>query len=175
MAWNPFVPDVERYIIADSGERIVDEVPKHWVTYVWPGLRFLFAWVLLSFTFTMPEKAWPVGIAIAAAIGLQAAYRAFANYLDRFVITNIRVFRVHGVFTREAATMPMSRILDVAIKVPFLGRILGYGHFTFESAAQDQGLRNIRYVPHPYERDLTIQRAIQRSGARGGVSRGDGT
>ena len=49
---------------------------------------------------------------------------------------------------------------------PFLGRIFGYGHFVFESAAQDQGLREIRYVGRPDERDMTIQSVIQRTGLR---------
>ena len=44
--------------------------------------------------------------------------------------------------------------------------MLGYGHFTFESAAQEQGLRDIRYVGDPDARDLTIQRVVQRSGLR---------
>lgn len=171
MRRNPFEPDVERYVIADSGEKIVDEVQKHWVALVFPGARLLLALWLFCITFTMPAKAWWVGLVIAAALGGQAAYRALAVYLDRFVITNIRVFRVHGVFTRHVATMPMTRILDIAIKVPISGRLLGYGHFQFESAAQDQGLRDIRYVPRPYERDLTIQRAVQRSGVRGATSR----
>ena len=48
-----------------------------------------------------------------------------------------------------------------------LGRILGYGHFVFESAAQEQGLRDIHTVARPDERDLTIQRVVQRAGLRG--------
>jgi hypothetical protein len=47
------------------------------------------------------------------------------------------------------------------------GRLLGYGHFTFESAAQDQGLRDIRFVGDPDARDLAIQRVVQRAGLRG--------
>lgn len=177
---TPFTPDVERYVIADAGETIVDEVRKHWIAMLFPAARVLLALWLFVVTFGAPERAWWVGITISLAIGLHGAYRALEVYLDRFVITNIRVFRVHGVFTRHVATMPMTRILDIAIKVPIAGRIFGYGHFQFESAAQDQGLRNIRYVPRPYERDLTIQRAVQRSGVRGGavgriVADADGT
>ncbi|MFP5282632.1 MAG: PH domain-containing protein, partial [Actinomycetes bacterium] len=41
-----------------------------------------------------------------------------------------------------------------------------YGHFVFESAAQDQGLHDIRFVGHPDRRDLTIQTVIQRAGLR---------
>ncbi|WP_231979780.1 PH domain-containing protein [Tessaracoccus coleopterorum] len=86
--------------------------------------------------------------------------------MDRFVITNMRVFRVHGVFNTHLATMPMSRILDISMARPLAGQLCGYGHFVFESAAQDQGLRDIRYVGRPEERDLTIQRVIQLSGLR---------
>ena len=45
--------------------------------------------------------------------------------------------------------------------------MFGYGHFVFESAAQDQGLREIRFVGSPDQRGATIQRVIQRSGLRG--------
>ena len=38
--------------------------------------------------------------------------------------------------------------------------------FVFESAAQDQGLKRIQFVPDIEHRDLTIQRVIQRAGLR---------
>jgi hypothetical protein len=63
--------------------------------------------------------------------------------------------------------MPLSRILDITVRKPFTGRILGYGNFVFESAAQEQGLRDIHTVARPDERDLTIQRVVQRAGLRG--------
>ncbi len=63
--------------------------------------------------------------------------------------------------------MPLIRILDISVKRPLHGRLLGFGHFMFESAAQEQGLRDIRYVGQPDQRDLTIQRVVQRSGLRG--------
>ena len=55
---------------------------------------------------------------------------------------------------------------DITVEKPVLGRLLGFGHFVFESAAQEQGLRDIRYVGRPDERDLTIQRVVQQSGLR---------
>ena len=65
--------------------------------------------------------------------------------------------------------MPITRILDITVVKSFIGRVFGYGHFTFESAAQEQGLRDIRYVGEPDKRDLTIQRIVQKSGARRSV------
>ncbi|MEZ5161644.1 MAG: hypothetical protein R2709_13440 [Marmoricola sp.] len=72
--------------------------------------------------------------------------------------------------------MPLSRILDITVVKPFSGRIMGYGHFTFESAAQAQGLREIKYVGDPDRRDLAIQRVVQRAGLRGqATGQGSGT
>ena len=31
------------------------------------------------------------------------------------MITNMRVFRVHGVLSQQLATMPLSRILDITV------------------------------------------------------------
>jgi len=96
-----------------------------------------------------------------------------------FVITNFRVFRVSGLPgfgpTKYAST-PLSRILDITVKQPSMGQLLGYGHFTFESAAQEQGLRDIRFVPHPDRLDLMIQEQVQQAGLRGrtGATAGQG-
>ena len=84
-----------------------------------------------------------------------------------FVVTNMRVFRLHGVLSTHRATMPLSRILDITVDKPIIGRLLGFGHLTFESAAQDQGLREIKYVGRPDQRDLKIQRVVQVVGLRG--------
>jgi len=62
------------------------------------------------------------------------------------------------------------------VRKTLLGRFLGYGHFVFESAAQEQGLRDIRFVPHPDRLDLTIQEQVQQAGLRGrtGATAGQG-
>lgn len=125
---------------------IVDEVRHHWVVYVLPSLE-----ALLGATLVLAHASW----------------RAMGSHLDRFVIINMRVFRVHGVLSQQLATMPPSRILDITVRKPVHGRLLGFGHFCFESAAQEQGLRDITYVGRPDERDLAIQRVVQRSGLRG--------
>jgi len=79
------------------------------------------------------------------------------------------VIRIRGVFSQVIATTPIMRILDVTVNKPISGRVFGYGHFVFESAAQEQGFREIKYVSRPDERDLTIQTVIQRSGLRASV------
>ena len=160
-------PDIRRHLLRDEGEVIVDEVRKHWVVYIVPAL-LLFAAIFFLWVFAVSSiaVAW-LPLAVSAVLFLIGSWKALSAKLDRFVITNMRVFRVKGVFARSLATMPLGRILDITVDKPLHGRLLGFGHFTFESAAQDQGLREITYVGHVDERDLAIQRVVQRSGLRG--------
>ena len=160
-------PDIGRHLLRDEGEVIVDVVRKHWCVYVIPTLICYLGLVALAATlFSKVDSAW-IPLVAGVALLLWGGRKALAANLDCFVITNMRVFRVHGVTARSLATMPLGRILDITVVKPLLGRLLGYGHFTFESAAQDQGLREIRFVGRPDERDLEIQRVVQRAGLRG--------
>ncbi len=160
-------PDIGRHLLRDEGEVIVDVVRKHWCVYVIPSLICYLGLVALAASlFSEVREAW-LPLVAGLALLTWGGHKALAANLDCFVITNMRVFRVHGVFARSQATMPLGRILDITVVKPFIGRLLGYGHFTFESAAQDQGLREIRYVGKPDQRDLEIQRVVQRAGLRG--------
>lgn len=160
-------PEIGRHLLREEGEVIVDEVRKHWVVYLVPVLATLLGLALLVLATLVDADVSLVPLLGAVAVLAWAAWRALAANLDRFVITNMRVFRVHGVLSQSLATMPLTRILDISVRKPLHGRILGFGHFCFESAAQEQGLRDIRYVGSPDRRDLTIQRVVQRSGLRG--------
>jgi uncharacterized membrane protein YdbT with pleckstrin-like domain len=164
---GPTDPDIGRHLLRDEGEVIVDVVHHHWVAYTVPLLESAAAVLLLGATSVVPAQVSTVPFVLALVLFAHAAWGTARERKDRFVITNMRVFRVHGVLSQRLATMPLHRILDITVIKPLHGRILGFGHFVFESAAQEQGLRDIRYVARPDERDLAIQRVVQRSGLRG--------
>jgi uncharacterized membrane protein YdbT with pleckstrin-like domain len=160
-------PEIGRHLLREEGEVVVDEVRKHWAAFTQSALEAVLALALLgSIPFIDLDLAW-LPLLLGIAILLHAGWKALSEHVDRFVITNMRVFRVHGVLSRSLATMPLIRILDITVAKPLLGRILGYGHFVFESAAQEQGLREISFVGRPDQRDLAIQRVVQRAGLRG--------
>lgn len=167
--WRLFDPRVERFLIADEGEVVIDEVTKHWAAIVKPILEIMAVVPLLALLLWLPEALYWIPLLGAPVLIVHALWRIIGVRMDRFVITNMRVFRVHGILTQNIATMPLARILDISVHRPIVGRIFGYGHFIFESAAQTQGLKEIRYVGDPNERDLTIQRVIARAGLRGPV------
>jgi hypothetical protein len=169
MGWfrRTFDPRIGSHLLRDEGEVIVDEVPHHWVVYVVPALECLLATALFALFLVSPvDLAW-VPFVLSFVVLAHASWRALVEHMDRFVITNMRVFRVRGVLSQQLATMPLGRILDISVEKPLTGRLLNYGHFVFESAAQEQGLRDIRFVGRPYQRDLVIQRVVQRAGLRG--------
>lgn len=164
-------PKVSRHLISDEGEVIVDEVRKHWAAVAWAILEIVLAIPALLLIGVVPSQLYWFPLFLSLFLVLHGLWRILQAQMDRFVITNMRVFRVHGILSQSIATMPIARILDISVHKPLIGRILGYGHFVFESAAQEQGLREIRFVGHPNERGLTIQRVIQRSGLRGPAPR----
>lgn len=169
MGWfrSTFDPKIGKHLLRDEGEVVVDEVPHHWVVYIVPALQAAGGVALLYLFLLSPvDVAW-VPLTLGLAVLAYAGWRALNEHMDRFVVTNMRVFRVRGVLSQRLATMPLGRILDITVEKPVTGRFLNYGHFVFESAAQEQGLREIRFVGRPYERDLAIQRVVQRSGLRG--------
>lgn len=160
-------PSISERLLQEEDEDVVDVVHKHWVVYLVPGalvLAGVLCWSLVPFSSV--RSGW-VPILLGLALILWGVFKALQRNIDRFVVTNQRVFRVHGLLNRKEATMPLSRILDISVDKPLHGRILDFGHFTFESAAQAQGLRDIRYVGRPDARNLTIQRVVTRAGLRG--------
>lgn len=139
----------------DDEEEISDVVRPHRVVLVIPAL-VAFLGLAVCLARDWPRVADVVGLGLIAWAGWQWVQ----HHADRFVITNHRVFRVRGVLHRSRASMPIQRVLDITVHKPLLGLLVGYGHFVFESAAQEQGLREIRFVGRPDERERTIQQLI---------------
>ena len=153
-----FDPNVDQYVLDKAGEYMVLEVRKHWASSLFAMIRlivgvliFVTAWV-----FQRPVVYW-VFFVVGLVILLQALWRLLEEYRDRFVITNQRVFRVHGVLDTQRASVPLGRILDITVKKSWIGHLLNYGHFVFESAAQVQGLNVIRYVADIDEREDALR------------------
>jgi membrane protein YdbS with pleckstrin-like domain len=154
-------PHVDRYILSTAGEQKVVEVRKHWVASAWPAVRLGAGVVIFVSAFAFQGPAYWLFFVLGMVLGLQALWRILEEYRDRFVITNQRVFRVHGVLATARASVPLLRILDITVKKSFIGRTLNYGHFVFESAAQVQGLNEIRYVGDIDQREDVLRMVMQ--------------
>jgi hypothetical protein len=140
--------DVDRELI--PGERLVEEVRHHWVLYVLPTLALLGTLVvgIAVLARTPLDVLWVPAVVLGGVAGW-ATYRIAVTAKDRFLVTDSRVVRVSGVFNRTAAWMPLGRVLDITVLRPWWLRPLRCGHLVLENAAQEQGLRDVRYVPDP--------------------------
>ncbi len=150
---------------------MVAVVRHHWLRYLPAAVEVLAALALGTWWLLMTDvdSAW-VPFAVTVGVVGHGGYRLLREHLDRFVVTSTRVFRVSGVFDQRTASMPISRVLDVTVRKPLTGRLLGYGHLVIEAAAPEQGLRDITCVPHPDRLDRLIQSTRlqgERRGRRG--------
>ena len=154
-------PSVDKQILVLGGEHKILEVKKHWAASIWAMLRLVVAAGLYVWNALNPvEWAYWVVTAVLIMVMLQALWHVAGEFRDRFVITNQRIFRVNGILGTDRASIPILRILDITTKHPLMGRILNYGHFVFESAAQIQGLYEITYVRDVDYREHVLRMAI---------------
>ena len=152
-----FDPNVDQYVLDKAGEYMVLEVRKHWVASVWPAVRLVGGMLIFISAWAVGEPGFWIFFLVGLAVAGQAMWRLLEEYRDRFVITNQRLIRVNGVFDTQRASVPLGRILDITVKKPWAGHMLNYGHFVFESAAQVQGLNEIRYVASIDDREDALR------------------
>jgi uncharacterized membrane protein YdbT with pleckstrin-like domain len=148
-------PSVDAQLLPD--EHVVDDVRKVWVAFVGPTLIIVVAVVLLLWSLAaVPVRSLWVGLVVGVLLLGFGVDRYLNVFKDRLIITDSRVMRVSGVYSRKAAWMPLSRVLDITVDRPLWLRPIRAGHLTLENAAQEQGLREFRFIPHPNERALRI-------------------
>lgn len=159
-------PGLRKRLNPRSGEEVIRVVPKHLAVYFPVPIAvaaFLAVFVIGLFTWNPVVQFLLLLTMIAMAF---TTARAFLVWRDVFVLTNWRVVRLSGFLTSRVATMPINRILDMTMTRTPLGRVLGYGHFVFESAAQEQGLREIKFVPNILSVDHEINNAVNKENRR---------
>jgi membrane protein YdbS with pleckstrin-like domain len=150
-------PHVDKFILTTAGETKVVEVRKHWAASAWPSVRLAISIVIFVNAFAFQGAVYWILFLLGMLLGLQALWRILYEYRDRFVITNQRVFRVHGILSTARASVPLLRILDITVRKSVIGRWLNYGDFVFESAAQVQGLNEITYVKDIDQREDVLR------------------
>ena len=87
--------------------------------------------------------------------------------MDVLVITEIRIFRITGVPAAQAGEHAVVAACSTSPwSVRCSGAIFHYGHFTFESAAQTQGMQTVKYVPDPFYWEKLILYHVHTSSSR---------
>ncbi len=142
--------EMRAYVASD--ERIVLQQRRHAITLAEPILTSVVVLVLVALLSSQAGDASNLRL-VFFLIWLWFAIRAVLRVADWwvrwFVITDKRVMQAQGVIDRKIGMLPLARVTDMSYTKPFWGRIFRYGRFVFESAGQDQALREIEYVRHP--------------------------
>jgi hypothetical protein len=142
-----------------SGERVIAEVCHSAILYIVPvlvgllGLFLAIRWV----PFVSASVAWFAILVVLAMMGY-GFVRSLYIARDRFVVTDSRVYRVWGLFSLHEAEMEIVRLLDITVLRPWYLRPFGSGHLVLENAAQQQGLRDIKYIPRPHDLSRLIHK-----------------
>ncbi|QKE83534.1 PH domain-containing protein [Arthrobacter sp. NEB 688] len=135
-----------------EGERIVIRTRQHpavlvrqalwplaaFVVYVWFDAGLHVAEPLLRLT----GIVLLVGLARLGWAELQRRYRWI-------VVTNKRILRHEGVLDVSVPMMRLTKVTDMTYRRPLVGELLGFGTIIIESAGQEQGLRELTFIPEP--------------------------
>lgn len=157
-------PHVEQYLLTTEDEFIVDQVHRHWVCRL-PGAGLVLLGSIVALFMPRLGAAWPLALVGALGLAGWGLWKVHVETMRRFVVTNVRAFRVEGVFNQQMSSVPLARIVDITVERPLPGMLLGYGHFAFESAGVS-GMKHIEYVPDINRRATRIETVIQRAGLR---------
>jgi uncharacterized membrane protein YdbT with pleckstrin-like domain len=87
---------------------------------------------------------------------LWLVWKAINWAVDFFVVTSSRILLTSGVFTRNVAMMPLTKVTDMSFRRTVPGQLFGYGEFIVESAGQDQALSKIDHIPYPEQLYLEV-------------------
>lgn len=156
----------DRYLL--SGERRILEFTYHWMYLAKPVARFAGAMAVSAALLSVTDRAafgWLVFAVALAGTGLPVLSAIENRVSVRLIITDSRVLFVQGWLAKRYGMMPLTKITDLTIHEPILGRILGYGTLIAESPGQDQALTRIPYLPDPLTAWHTISDLLYVQGA----------
>jgi uncharacterized membrane protein YdbT with pleckstrin-like domain len=114
-------------MLADPEERVFLDARRHGIVLVRPLSRALAATVVGG---ALLALAWPLAVAgaVLMAVGALLSVRAvWAWERTRVVVTNEKVFLVHGTWRRHAKAVRLRAVEAVELDQSLPGQLLGYG------------------------------------------------
>ncbi|HEX7252660.1 MAG TPA: PH domain-containing protein [Thermoanaerobaculia bacterium] len=138
-----FVGYAEKNLV--PGENLEYRARYHWVIYRSSLLGLLLALLLAGggiYAWRV-DPADPTGrwigltaLIFGAIAGIMAIIRRVRISADEFVVTNRRVIRKVGLVSREIEQAPLDKIQDITVDQGWLGRLLGFGTVSLETASE---------------------------------------
>ena len=130
-------------LLAD-GEVISRRARQHWLALLIEA-RWALAAFAIGIVAFVAAVAWPQGTArdiassialIAVVVGLVVLFiHAWRWWAEDYLVTNRRILKVEGVFSKRSADSALEKINDAVLSQGILGRLLGYGDLDILTAA----------------------------------------
>lgn len=93
--------------------------------------------------------AAPVAMFGLAVLGAVIGVRALQAWFTRYVVTDLRVMRVHGILNRHAEFIPWGKVTDITRSETIFQWMARTATIRIESANERSGLRTIDDVDDP--------------------------
>lgn len=151
-------------------EEVIVATRAHWASLIEPVVTTVAVFLAVSWitaaasaqAYDAAQVLWWLWLAVLGRLIWKAA--EWGN--EWFAVTDKRLLKTYGLFTKNVAMMPLRKVTDLNYQRSVWGRMLGYGRFTLESAGQDQAMHDIDWLPAPDEIYQRIGDAVfGRSGA----------
>ena len=166
--------DVEKYLLPQ--ERAVVATRRHWAVLIEPTFKFLPVFLIGGWLLVLdPDNKVTSSAGLLVLVGSLIYYglRVGEWWMRTFIVSTRRVLLTSGVIVRTVTLLPLRRITDLTWKETFLGQLLGYGTFRFESAGQQQALSEITFLPGADVLYRRVSRLLFSSDWGGAASGGD--
>lgn len=160
--------------LLSPGEEIVREFRPHWQFLALPIVFGLVGLGLAGIALASIERApaWLVVVGLAAVWTLLSVKRVADWLTTQYVITNERVVRRAGVFSRSGVEIPLESITNVAFNQSLVERIIRSGDLVIESAGES-GQSRYSDIPDPEGLQSLIYQ--QREARTVALRRGEGS
>lgn len=135
---------------------VIDELPTIFVTVV-IGIAAV-VWGMNTGNLALAGLA----MIAAGALLLYLQIKRWSQRYTSYVLTNFRVMRMSGVFSREAAWIPWAKVTDVRIEESLMGRMFGYATVHIDSANEHSGLADMKNLRDPRGFYLLLTQLVQR-------------
>ncbi len=103
---------------------------------------------------------------VCAVISVMILISAFLDYLrwnnETYIITDMRVIQLRGVFNKNVIDSSLEKINDIALRQTWLGQLFGFGDIEILTAATaDSRVNVLRRMAHPIQFKRALLEAKQ--------------
>jgi len=113
----------------------------------------LVAWGLTGLSFVPMTIVQVIRLVLAFGMACVAArflWRVLEWEYERVIVTNQKVLHIHGVLSRRIASTPLTKVSELTVSQPLIGRMLAFGSLVVDvPGGREQALHGLRYLPDP--------------------------